>query len=394
MAKIGGKVAVIGHGFSEISRSSDKSALELGIEACLNAINDAGIKPSDIDGICTNASTGEYVPGVKVIPRLETAPINYLVDGMQLNPPEWYVDHSPVGLHGMFHGSLALMSGACKYVLAYKVVHRNKSRGYGEWPDTMRYAEGDESFHAPYGWGNAIQWQANYYRVYMHKYNLKPEQLGWVAITMAKNSLLNDHAIRRKPLTMEEYLSGKMICDPVRIWDCDMPLDGAAAYVLTTSDRAKHTKNKPAYVQAFAYGENHGPFERYTWQSEGAKNCAKQLYRETGLKPSDISCAMPYDGFAMFVPGYMEAFGLVPEGQALPFLEAGGGLIGGKVPINTNGGSLSEGRLHGLGQAIEGYLQMSGRAGKRQVPNPRACVMTTNHLEMAHGVILTSEEKI
>jgi acetyl-CoA acetyltransferase len=252
---------------------------------------------------------------------------------------------------------------------------------------------GQQQFKAPYGGSGVVSTVAMYARRHMHQYGTRREHLGMVALNSRRNAVHNPRALFRQRITMEEYLAAPMIADPFGLLDCDVPADMGMALVLTTAERARDLKARPVYVEAAAHGLGH----RASWEQiesidEMANyHASRNLWERTGLTPRDLDVGDFYDGFSWLTLSWLEALGICGRGESGPFV--GGGRIypEGELPLNTHGGNLSEGRVHGAGHILEAVQQLRGEAGPRQVKDARIAVATNGGGATAGGVVFVRE---
>jgi acetyl-CoA acetyltransferase len=240
---------------------------------------------------------------------------------------------------------------------------------------------GDAQFTAPWGLGHAVAAAALPYSRYMARYGATREDMATFIVRNRANAAVNPDAMFfGQPLTRVEYLDAKMIAEPLSILDCDMPVDGCGALVLATEDRARHGPHPPAFVTG---GANLGlpPRRTVTHTLDNAVGAAgglaRALWASSGLTPRHVTSAQLYDGYSWFTYLFLEAFGLAPEGEAFRLLQDDTTALAGRLPINTGGGALGIGRLHGMPQLIEAVLQVQGRAGSRQVADPSVTLVCT-----------------
>ena len=386
------RVAVVGVGYSPVARRQEALAGSLALTACRAAIADAGLDVSQIDGISTYSQpsrplTDTAMDGVDVVGA------DYLTLALGLNELNWActVDRGTVTA-AVIEAVHALAAGECEYVLVWRAMH-NPAGQFGR----MRrdYVEGDAQFTAPWGFGHNVVYSAVPYARYLAKYGATREDMATFIVRNRANAADNPNAVFfGAPLTREEYLNAKMIAEPLSILDCDMPVDGCGALVLTTADRARDLRHPPAYV---AGGANLGlPRSKTLMTSlEQAKaiaaELARALWHNTGRRVEDITAAQLYDGFSWFVYIWSEAFGLFPEGEAFRALQDESTARNGSLPLNTGGGALGMGRLHGTPQLIEGVLQVQGRAGSRQIADASTMLVCTGApLRGSAAVVLTA----
>jgi acetyl-CoA acetyltransferase len=371
------KTAIIGWGVSDITRDSDRSLSELTKQACLGAIEDAGLKPADIDGLATYPD--QPFRGAPSTDGIDLVTVDYLLNHIPLAPDiTWYSQVS----NGMIASAIteavnALISGSCTYALVWRSM-RKPSGEYGGWRGEV--AVGDDQFSAPYGLTSIIQTHAVGYQRYLHKYKADPDAMAALTTNSRSNANLNPQAIfRDRKLTVEDYLAAPVVASPLRLFDCDVPVQGSAAIVLTTADRAVDRPHDPAYVLAHAQGTlprrpiAHPVYMVMDHMSNGQSTAGK-LWSRAGVGPKDVDVAELYDGFASSTYYWLEAAGFCGEGEASHFIQGGRISLTGELPVNTFGGSLSEGRLHGMGHVIEAARQVTGLADQRQVEDAHIAV--------------------
>jgi acetyl-CoA acetyltransferase len=253
----------------------------------------------------------------------------------------------------------------------------------------------------PYGMMDAPTWFAPNYMRYMKQYGAKREHMAAYAVTMRANANKNPKAMfYDKPMTFDDYMGARMIADPLCLFDCDMPIDGAGALVLARAELAKDLRQSPAYITAFGSGGwdwRVRPPEEFA--DSTAANLGRTLWASTYLKPSDMDAAMFYDGFSPDIYWWLEGLEFCERGTAYEWIQDGRIAIGGELPINTFGGQVSEGRLHGIGHWIEGTRQIQGRAdnepgdGARQIPDAENILVATGMTGHGAGAILSKEPR-
>ena len=214
----------------------------------------------------------------------------------------------------------------------------------------------------------------------MHEYGTSAEQLGAVAIAMRKHAQLNPAALMHgKPLTMSEYLASPMIADPYRLFDCCLETDGAAAYIVTTPERAKDLPRRPVHIMAAATSQP-DPADEFTNRKDfhriGLTDAAPEAFGAAGVAPSDMDFAQIYDCFTFEVIQQLEEAGFCKRGEGGAFVEGGAIELGGRLPVNTHGGLLSHGHVLGMGHIVEAVRQLRGELGSRQVPDAELGVVT------------------
>lgn len=372
-----GKTAIIGWGLSEIVRNDPPPLGRLALDACRAALADANLPPDEVDGLATFPDQPFH--GAANQDGIDLVSVSYLLDHLPLAPDiGWYAQVSD----GMIASAVgeavnALLAGVCRYVLVWRAMRRPPGR-YGRWTEDR--VGGDRQFTAPYGFTSILQTHAVAYRRYLHRYRARRETMAELAVNSRRNAQLNPHAIfRDRPMNHADYLTARMVADPLCLFDCDVPVQGCAALVLTAEDRARDRVERPAYVLGYAQQTARRPplpqpLYMLADHIEIGRSTTRKLWSRAGIGPGEVDVAQLYDGFSPSVYYWLEASGFCPEGQAHEFIKDGRISLTGQLPVNTFGGSLSEGRLHGMGHIIEAARQVTGRAGPRQVPGASVAV--------------------
>lgn len=357
------KVAIVGVGYTHLTRVPEKSEIEYGVEACRMAAEDAGLDPSEIDGICIQVH--HYPP-----PETEA-----IARGLGMKQINWSKEGGPLGIGSVGMAGEVLDRGEAKAIVVAKIMNTIAPVNTPSIDPESGAVGGPTQFEVPYGLGYTMQRMALVMRRYMHRYSITEEQMAWVPIVEREYAMQHPYAWQKKPLTMEDYLASRYISDPLRILDCDVPINGAYAYLITREDLAKTLRHPPVYLigwdDASGKGNTHESisFHLNAEPGDGMGEIAKTVYRDTGLGPKDIDLAYMYDGFSVFVPLWLETMGIVGPGEGPAFIEGGDRVRAtGELPLNTHGGNLSNGRMHGQGHVLEAVEQLRGTAGARQVP--------------------------
>lgn len=366
------RIAFVGCGYTQPTRKLDKSEVDIAVEACKTAAADAGIDPADIDGI--NIQVHHYPPP-------DTAAI---ARELGMKEVRWTRDGG-MGIGAAAIAAQALDAGQCKAVVVCKVMNTIAPVNTPQIDPSSGKVAGFDQFEVPYGLGYLMQRIGLRARRYMHHYGVTPEQIGWLCITQREGALLNPWAFMKKPLTMAEYLGSRWIADPVRLLDCDVPVNGAYAFVITRDDLAKTLRHPPIYLRAWAGTTEPGFVHLQSENRFGMVDFAKQLYADAGMGPAEMDLWFMYDGFSFFVLWWMENLGLVPRGEGGAYIDGGKRIaIEGEHPLNPHGGQLSEGRLHGHGGILEAVQQLRGTAGPRQT-SPRNTAIISSVIPDAIG---------
>lgn len=363
------RVAIVGVHSEPYVRDRGMSHNAMALEACIGAVRDAGLTAGDIDGVC-----GSQIPA------------HSIVSGLRLPAVTWWANVAiPFTAH-VIEAVGAIASGVCDTVLAYHSTYRASGTSRTAAADPFRARSGP-GFNVmsknPDSIGGAVGYAAWASR-YLHEYGAKREHLGLVAINDRTNAGKNPHAALRKPLSMEEYLAGRMVRDPFTIFDMDYPVDGADAFVITTVERARDLAKKPVLVHAATVGMTGRSLEDQMpdLRSQGQQVVAENLWRRSEVTRDDCDLFFPYDGFTVIALSCFEVMGYCGYGEAGPFLEDNWNTqrnrieIGGRIPVNTHGGSLSDGGTQGVGHIREAALQLRGEANARQVPDAKTALIT------------------
>ena len=388
------EVAITGIGQSEVGRPSQLSGMRLTVDACLQAIADAGLERGDIDGIA--CWPGDNNNGDSFSPVGPIALKNAL--GLEVN---WFGGgyEGPGPLAGVINGAMAITSGLCKHVLVFRTITESSSRLINKQASalTNKTAGRDSSFawqwYTPFNVLSAVNLMAIYAQRHFHEYGTKPEQLAQIALTCRKHAQLNPKAVYRSPMSMDDYMQSRMISSPLRMFDCDVHCDASTAIILSHKDAARDTKNPPIRIEAIG-AALHQP---WSWDqislTEGAAfDVSRMMWSRTDLKPKDVKSAQLYDGFSILTMIWLEALGLCPRGESGNFIEGGQRIsLTGQLPLNTNGGQLSGGRTHGLGYLHEACLQLWGKAGERQIADHQVAVTAAGGGPLGGSLLLVKE---
>lgn len=380
--------AIVGVGSTEYSMNSGRSVLSLAVEACQKAMQDAGLTAQDVDGILT-FNVGDSIPSEAVATCLALPQLNYALD--------WYAGgFAPSAL--VATASMAVDADMAKAVLIYRAMNGRSGVRLGGGNKVEAFAaRGAAQYRIPYGWFSFGQNMAMWCRRHMLEYGTKPEHLGAIAISQRSNAMLNEQATQHNPMTLGDYLSSRMIAEPLRLFDTCLETDGGCAILVTSSDRASDCRKKPVYIKAAAYVGKAASgdviwADNFLWE-DLTRNftalLAPKLYEQTGLLPQDIDVAEIYDCFTHTVLMGLEGLGFCSKGEGGPFAASGAIGLRGSIPVNTGGGMLSEGYIHGMNVISEAVLQLRGEAGVRQVPDAEIAIVTSGATTMGSGLILT-----
>lgn len=379
-----------GVGQSAIGRRLFRDDLDLTCEAALEAIADAGLEPDDIDGVAAYPGPIQGPPGF-------TGPGVYDVQDALGIDLRWHLSgaEGPAQISPIIHAMLAVDAGLCRHALVYRTVTEASAvvdtgrRGIGVGSAEIR---GFGAFLIPFGAMSAANWLALYARRHMHEFGTTREHLGAIALTDRKHAAMNPKAIYRQPLTMEEYLSARKVSEPFGLYDCDVPADGCTAVVVSSRECARDLRKPPVRFEAVGTAIRARPLWDQ-WEditTMAARDAAAHMWTRTDLEPSDVDTAQLYDGFSFLTLAWIEALGFCGRGESGPFVEGGSRIsLGGALPLNTWGGQLSGGRLHGFGFVAEACRQLRGECGERQVPDCSVAVVGVGGGPVAGCMLLT-----
>ena len=358
-----GKSAIVAATTYGMGESPGRSSMDLAVSASLNALDQVGLKPSDVDGlfICV---PDDFLSGLTFAEYLGIQP--RLTENNRTGGSAFLT-------HAMW-AALAIESGQCDVALiAYGSNQRTASGGL---VSAMR----PSVYDAPYKLARPVGAYALATSRYMHEYGLKREQLGEVALAARRWAQLNPNAFLRDPLTMDDYLKARLVSDPISVRDCCLVTDGAAAVVMVSAARAKHLAKRPVYLLGAAAAADHRDITSMPdLTTTAAVSCGARAFAQAGVKPADIDVVEVYDAFTINTILFLEDLGFCKKGEGGAFVENGRIAPGGTLTVNTNGGGLScvHPGMYGLFTMVEATQQLMGQAGERQVKNA--------HLAVAHG---------
>lgn len=354
------EAVIVGIGRTEYSRNSGRTTLGMAAAACRDAVDDAGMDVKDVDGLaCFAAGDSAGTAQVGYALGLDGTTFNLDVTG-----------GGNVVSITMAQAMMSVTAGAADSVLVYRSLNSRSGKRFGTYEGHVE-VEGAAQFNGPHGYMAPGQWFAMWTRTHMEKYGTTYEDLGAIAVLQRQHAAANPHAILRKPLTIDDYLAGRWINDPFRIYDCALEADGAIALLVTTRERARDLQHHPVRLLGHASYMGAGGFTD-AWDDMTCMYSAfvgPQLWERTGLKPSDMDTALLYDCFTYTSLATTEDFGFCEKGDTGNFYRDGRATYGGEVVVNPHGGLLSEGYIHGMNHQYEAVAQLRHDAGERQVPD-------------------------
>jgi acetyl-CoA acetyltransferase len=361
------QVAIAGIGATQFSRDSGVSTLTLATHAILAALEDAGLPAERLDGLATFRVGDSVLPAV-LAQTLGIKDLHYYVDQFGGGS----VSHSIVG-----QAALAVHAGIADYVVCYRALNaRSEFRMGGTGRPLVDAIE--TQYQAPFGHFTPPQQYAMAARAHMEKYGTTEAQLGSVAVTQRAHAALNPRALMREPITIDDYFDSRWVVEPFRLFDCCLETDGAVAVLVTSAERARDLRRDPVLISGASWGSgqtlvsNEQPDPTRT----SAADMAPRLFEMAGVGPKEIDVAEIYDCFTYSVLVQLEDYGFCDKGEGGAFSESGATKLNGSLPVNTHGGFLSEGYVHGFNHIYEAVSQLRGDAGPRQVPGAEVALST------------------
>lgn len=391
---------ISGIGQSQIGRRLYRAGIDLTVEAAVAAIADAGLEPSDIDGIATypggGGGAGEAFSGPGT-PEVQDA-LRLVVD--------WHTGgiEGAAQLAAIVNAMMAVGAGLATHVLVYRTVTEASDQGDrgragigtgGGGAGGAPRVGGFMQWNIPFRAYSAANWLALNAHRHFHEYGTTSEQMAQIAINARKNAALNDRAVYREPMTLDDYLASRMVTTPFRLFDCDAPVDGSTAVIVSRAEHARNVDHACARFEAVGTALRGRPswdqFDDVTTMA--ARDAGAHLWERTDLTPADVDVAELYDGFSFLTMTWLEALGFCGKGESGPFIEGGARIaLDGELPLNTNGGQLSAGRLHGFGFVHEACLQLRGEAGARQVDGVEVAAVANGGGPIAGALLLTRQD--
>jgi acetyl-CoA acetyltransferase/uncharacterized OB-fold protein len=378
------KAVITGIGQSQVGRRLMRSPVDLAVEAAERAVADAGLTLDDIDGLAS-------YPGGLGYSGMSEGGVAAVQSALGLNPTWFTSGMETFGPGGsVVSAMMAVATGLARHVLCFRTVWEST---YSELvKQGVIRPSGGRTTAAQYVYGatSAAHTLALAAQRYFHKYGATRETLGWIAMNQRANAALNPTAIYRDPMTMEDYLSARLITTPFGLFDCDVPCDASTAVVVSAVDAARDLPRPPVYIEAVGTQVT----ERLEWDQSTLTHepqvlgQAAHLWTRTSLRPADVDVAELYDGFTINCLSWIEGLGFCGIGEARDFLDGGKNIArDGVLPLNTHGGQLSHGRTHGMGLLHEAITQLRGDGGPRQVADAKVAVVATGGLTTS-GVLL------
>ncbi|WP_440101757.1 lipid-transfer protein [Streptosporangium sp. H16] len=390
MVSFSGSTVVAGIGATEFSKQSGRSELQLAAEAVFAALDDAGLAPSDVDGLVTY--TQDANQEIAVAREVGIGDLSFF-------SRVHYGGGAACGT--VLHAAMAVATGVAETVVCYRAFNERSGNRFGQ-PDARIGGEPSSqglemSWHVPYGLMTPAAWVAMFARRYMHAYGATSEDFGRVAVAMRRHASTNPAAwFHGRPITLEEHQASKWIVEPLHLLDCCQESDGAVALVVTSAERARNLRRSPAVITAAAQGSGADQMMMTSYYRDDMTGLpemgvvGRQLWKQSGLGPSDVQTAILYDHFTPFVLTQLEELGFCGRGEARDYVAGGGIEIDGRLPVNPHGGQLGEAYIHGMNGIAEAVRQIRGTSAN-QVAGVRNVLVTAGTGVPTSGLVLSSE---
>ena len=379
---------ITGVGQSEVGVKLTRHPLLLTLDAVREALGEAGLTLQQIDGVSTYPGRSAAYLGFSPVGADE------LIDALGIRA-SWYAGGMEITsqLGAVVAAACAVRGGLARHVICFRTVYEAAAMARPEEnpPLKRETVDGTAQWFAPFDASSAVNWTAQYAMRHVKRYGLKREQLAQIALTDRAHAALNPRALMRKPLTMDEYMSARMISTPLCLYDCDRFTDASTVLIVSAGSAINEVACTPIRIDAMA-----GSVERLSWDQAEWMACyptGKDLWKRTDYKPADVDTAQLYDGFSFQTIAWLEGLGFCGLGEGGQFIEGGKRIaLDGELPLNTFGGQIGAGRLHGFGFAHEAVVQLRGKGGARQIPgDPRVAVCASGGGPLATALLLVRD---
>jgi acetyl-CoA acetyltransferase len=386
---LSGAAAIAGVGATEFSKRSGRSELQLSCEATLAALADAGLSPTDVDGLVT--FTMDSTSEIALARELGIGELRFF---------------SRVGYGGgaacgtVQQAALAVATGVAAVVVCYRGLNERSGQRFGQvqsWAAGQANTNGlDNAWTYPHGLSTPAATVAMQARRYMHDHGATSEDFGRVAVADRRHAATNPAAFfHGRPITLQEHQASRLIAEPLRLLDCCQESDGAVAVVVTSTERARDLRQGAVPVVAAAQGAAADQFVMTSYYRDdlGIPEIGvvgRELWRQSGLGPDDMDTAVLYDHFTPYVLMQLEELGFCGRGEAPGFVRDGGIELGGKLPVNTHGGQLGEAYVHGMNGIAEAVRQARGTS-VNQVPGAAHVLVTAGTGVPTSGLVLAAD---
>lgn len=382
-----GTTAVAGIGATEFSKASGRSELQLACEATIAALEDAGVEPSEVDGMVT--FTADTNPEIEIARLTGIGELTFFSR----------IHHGGGAACGTVQqAAMAVAEGIADVVVVYRAFNERSGHRFGTGVQDRPVAANAEAAHfswyAPFGLLTPAQWVAMFAQRYLHEYGATSEDFGRVSVADRHHAANNPKAFfYEQPITLEDHQNSRWIVEPLHLLDCCQESDGAQALVVTSLERARDLKQPPAVIVGAAQGSGVDQQMMTSYYRDAIVGIpemglvARQLYAQAGIGPDDIQTAVLYDHFTPFVLCQLEEFGFCGPGEAKDFVRDGHLEMDGRLPTNTHGGQLGEAYIHGVNGIAEGVRQVRGTS-VNQVDGVENVLVTAGTGVPTSGIVL------
>ena len=392
MNAIRDQAAIVGIGQTPFSKALGRSEYDMAVEAIRAACGDAGIAPTDVDGVVHFDM--ESVDEEKLL--------SICGPGLRYHTGTGFGGGGAVSV--LVHAAMAIATGTAAHVLVFRSRARGKKSVYGSaqnqggrfWEKTPDRLPDLNQWHVPHGLVSPVMEMAMIARRHMIDYGTTERQLAEVAVAQRRHAERNPNAVMRKPLSIEQHHASRYVAEPFRLFDCSLETDGAVAMIVTSAERARDLPQPPTLIHAVAMnaGSHHirlsNLFARHR-DDDSAARTARTLWQTSGLRPSEIDAFLCFDFFTAFVILALEDYGFCKRGEGGSFVEDQGIYFeGGRLAVNTNGGQLSEASVHGVNNTLEAVRQIRGTS-TAQVPGAELVLVAGANTDPTGAAILRKD---
>ena len=366
------EAVIVGIGQTDLTKNSGRSEVQLAAECTKAAIADAGLEASDIDGM--TSFTLDTSDETEVARNVGCGDLTFF-------SRIGYGGGAAVGI--VHQAAMAVATGAAKYVVGFRALNGRSGQRYSQGvsgnivtSDLVHWG-----YYMPFGLLTPTSWVAMFTQRYMHQTGCKSTDLAEVCMAQRAHAVKNPNAFfYERPMTLDDHQTSRMICDPLRLYDCCQETDGGCAFVITTPERAKDLAQPGAVIRGIAQGSGEDQ-EQMTSFYRGdiariyeMEVVAKQMWEVAGMSARDIDAAIIYDAFSSIVLFQLEAFGFCEPGEAKDYVKDSALGVGGRLPTNTHGGQLSESYIHGINGVNEGVRLIRGTSVNQPEKNDHVLV--------------------
>ncbi|GAA4803566.1 lipid-transfer protein [Tomitella cavernea] len=389
---LSGAAAIAGIGATEFSKNSGRSEWQLACECVLAALADAQIGVDEVDGV--SLFTMENNPEIAVARALGIPQLKFFSR----------IPHGGGGACApVQQAALAVATGVADVVVVYRAMNERSGHRFGASPPAFAYNQNTDQEYRnwinPYGLLTPAQQEAFLAKLYMHRYGATSADFGAISVLSRKHAANNPAAwFHERPITIEDHQASRMIADPIRLLDCCQESDGGQALVIVSAERARDLPHPPAIISGAAQGVGPQQISMSSYYRDDIDDMpevrlvAEQLWSQAGIGPDDIDAAILYDAFTPMVLLQLEQYGFCGTGEAKDFIADGNLELDGRLPINTNGGQLGEGYIHGVNGIAEAVRMIRGTS-VNQPPKQLDHVLATGGSPVPHSALVLSSDR-